>query len=215
MTVRFQGRLFDWNDERGFGFVEPNGGGERAFVHIGRVQSRGRRPADGDLISYEVERDERGRLRAERVRFARHGVSPSLAKAKAGGGWRWLPWAAVVFLLGLVAAAAMARLPWWIALLYLALSTITALAYWFDKDAARRGRRRTPESTLHLFELVGGWPGALIAQRWLRHKNRKASYQAAFWVMVVLNLFVLVLVLNDVDLQQVVIDSLRAVDRFW
>ncbi len=41
-------------------------------------------------------------------------------------------------------------------------------AYWLDKFAARTGRWRTAERTLHLFGLVGGWPGALVAQRVFR-----------------------------------------------
>ncbi|MCB1578653.1 MAG: cold shock domain-containing protein, partial [Xanthomonadales bacterium] len=51
--MRFVGRIAEWNDEKGYGFVEPNGGGERAFVHVKAFERRVRRPADGDLISYE------------------------------------------------------------------------------------------------------------------------------------------------------------------
>ncbi len=75
-------------------------------------------------------------------------------------------------------------LPGWLATTFAALSLATMLAYAHDKRAAQREQRRTPEATLHLFELFGGWPGALLAQRWLRHKNRKRSYQLAFWVCV-------------------------------
>jgi len=64
---------------------------------------------------------------------------------------------------------------------------VAFFAYAFDKSAALRNQWRTQESTLHLFALVGGWPGALAAQRLLRHKSAKASFQATFWVTVVLN----------------------------
>jgi uncharacterized membrane protein YsdA (DUF1294 family) len=40
---------------------------------------------------------------------------------------------------------------------------------------------------LHLFALVGGWPGALAAQRLLRHKARKLSFQVLFWATVLLD----------------------------
>jgi hypothetical protein len=40
------------------------------------------------------------------------------------------------------------------------VSLITFVAYALDKRAARLGRPRTPESTLHVPELLGGWPGA-------------------------------------------------------
>jgi uncharacterized membrane protein YsdA (DUF1294 family) len=56
-----------------------------------------------------------------------------------------------------------------------------------DKSAARSGERRTPESTLHLLALAGGWPGALLAQQFLRHKSTKAEFRRTFWVTVVLN----------------------------
>ncbi|TLM94745.1 MAG: DUF1294 domain-containing protein [Actinobacteria bacterium] len=67
------------------------------------------------------------------------------------------------------------------------MSAVAFVAYGRDKAAARRGMRRTPESTLHLIALLGGWPGALVAQRAFRHKTRKTSFQVVFWVTVVVN----------------------------
>ncbi|MDG2525491.1 DUF1294 domain-containing protein [Stenotrophomonas sp. HITSZ_GD] len=78
-------------------------------------------------------------------------------------------------------------LPAWLAGLFAALSALTFAAYARDKRAARHEAGRTPELTLHLLELAGGWPGALLAQRALRHKNRKPSYQFAFWACVLLH----------------------------
>jgi uncharacterized membrane protein YsdA (DUF1294 family) len=58
----------------------------------------------------------------------------------------------------------------------------------FDKEAARKtGRRRRPEQTLHLLSLLGGWPGALLAQRMFRHKSSKQSFQETYWITVVLH----------------------------
>ena len=42
-----------------------------------------------------------------------------------------------------------------------------------------------------MLELAGGWPGALLAQRLLRHKTAKASYRSAFWTMVVLHITIM------------------------
>jgi uncharacterized membrane protein YsdA (DUF1294 family) len=64
------------------------------------------------------------------------------------------------------------------------------LVYAADKNRARRGEWRVPEQVLHLVELLGGWPGALIAQRRLRHKCSKVSYQIVFWVIVLAHQFV-------------------------
>ncbi len=67
---------------------------------------------------------------------------------------------------------------WWPWLLgWVLLSSLIAfVAHGRDKRAARLGRRRTPERTLHLLELIGGWPGALLAMMIFHHKTRKASY---------------------------------------
>lgn len=79
------------------------------------------------------------------------------------------------------------RLPWEAVSVPLVLSAITFVVYALDKHAAQTGRWRTPESTLHLLELAGGWPGAWIAQQRLRHKSRKPAYRRAFRAMAMLH----------------------------
>lgn len=71
---------------------------------------------------------------------------------------------------------------------YVVMSLLALVLYWRDKRAAVAGKWRTPESTLHLFELLGGWPGAWIGQKVFRHKCSKMSYQVEFWFMAVLNI---------------------------
>ncbi len=69
------------------------------------------------------------------------------------------------------------------------MSVIAFVAYGVDKRRAGSiGRRRVPERTLHLLELLGGWPGAILAQRRFRHKTKKASFRLAFWFVVLLHL---------------------------
>lgn len=67
--------------------------------------------------------------------------------------------------------------------IYSLMSVITFIAYVIDKRAARLGRPRTPEATLHALELFCGWPGALVAQQLIRHKNAKVGYQVVFWLI--------------------------------
>ena len=74
--MRLAGRVTDWDDDRGFGFVAPNGGGDRAFVHINEFQRGSRRPIDGDLISYRAVRDTKGRLQAREIRHAGQRIQP-------------------------------------------------------------------------------------------------------------------------------------------
>jgi uncharacterized membrane protein YsdA (DUF1294 family) len=71
---------------------------------------------------------------------------------------------------------------------YLALSAVCFCSYALDKSAARRGERRTPESTLLALGLFGGWPGAVLAQQWLRHKTVKQPFRRMFWLTVAANI---------------------------
>jgi len=41
---------------------------------------------------------------------------------------------------------------------------------------------------LQLLALLGGWPGALITQRVIRHKNKKTSFQVIFWIIVIIHI---------------------------
>ena len=70
---------------------------------------------------------------------------------------------------------------WWPLALYPAMSLVSVMLYWQDKHQARQQAWRTPEKVLHASELLGGWPGALLAQQLFRHKTRKVSYQLLFW----------------------------------
>ena len=78
-------------------------------------------------------------------------------------------------------------LPLWVAGLYLATSALCFVVYAIDKSAATAGRRRVSERSLLLLGVVGGWPGAIIAQQVLRHKTKKVSFRSAFWGSVVVN----------------------------
>ena len=80
--------------------------------------------------------------------------------------------------------------------IYLIASITTFLVYAQDKSAAKHNRWRTKESTLHSLALTGGWPGALLAQKILRHKSSKAAFQRVFWVTVVVNVGAVGLLVN-------------------
>lgn len=71
--------------------------------------------------------------------------------------------------------------------IYAISSVITYLVYAIDKHAARKGAWRIPEAQLHLLALIGGWPGAMLAQQIVRHKSKKPSFRFVFWITVVLN----------------------------
>lgn len=80
------------------------------------------------------------------------------------------------------------KLPVAVGVVYFAASALCFIAYAMDKSAARAGRWRTSERSLLLLGLACGWPGAVLAQEWLRHKSVKPGFQARFWGTVGLNL---------------------------
>jgi uncharacterized membrane protein YsdA (DUF1294 family) len=100
---------------------------------------------------------------------------------------------ACAFVAAVCGLAASGYLPTAVPILYVAASVLGFVLYRLDKTAAIRGARRTPEDTLLVVGLIGGWPGALVAQRLLRHKCSKTSFQVLFWTSVALNSAVLAL----------------------
>lgn len=181
--MRYQGRIESWDDGKGFGFVTPNGGGDKAFVHIKAFLGGQRRPVDGDLITYKVKLDQQRRLQATEIRF------PAIRKKQPPPSRKHPP--AVLFCVAFCIVVALAtstgKIPLLIPSIYAAMSIVTFIAYAIDKHAAQRNRWRTPEKTLHLLGLVGGWPGALVAQRMLHHKSSKEAFQTVYRVTVLVN----------------------------
>ncbi|MFB9867695.1 DUF1294 domain-containing protein [Vreelandella sulfidaeris] len=80
---------------------------------------------------------------------------------------------------------------------YAVASVIAYLTYAVDKKAAINRRRRVSEKTLHLLGVLGGWPGALLAQRRLRHKTQKTMFQCVFWLTAGINVACLVGLLSS------------------
>ncbi len=178
-----KGLLTAWSDDKGFGFITPEGGGERVFAHISVYAGRGQ-PVANRKVKYSITRDGQGRLRAggfEYVGAAKVGASFAPGTLLAG-----------VFVLGFFALLAglfyQHYLPISVLAAYGGVSLVLFVMYGMDKAAAQRGGQRMAENTLHLFEVCCGWPGALMAQQVFRHKTRKGSYQFVFWLAVLANL---------------------------
>ncbi|TGN40318.1 DUF1294 domain-containing protein [Marinobacter confluentis] len=178
-----KGLLTAWSDDKGFGFITPEAGGERVFAHISVYAGQGR-PVSDRKVKYTVTRDAQGRLRAGRFEYL----------GAAGIGAKFAPGTllAGVFVLGFFALLASLfyqhYLPISVLAAYGGVSVVSFVMYGMDKAAAQRGGQRTAENTLHLFEVCCGWPGALMAQQVFRHKTRKGSYQFVFWLAVLANL---------------------------
>jgi uncharacterized membrane protein YsdA (DUF1294 family)/cold shock CspA family protein len=209
MHARLHGRITQWFDDRGYGFITASGGSKQVFLHVSALADRSASPRVGDTVTFFLQRDDKGRLRARAVEYAnaaggRHAspsggtrttstarkTAPDRKGARAARDSNGaVPWSVPVLVIGTVLALALAgRVPLWTPALYALASLASWLLYGWDKGQAEAGTRRVPENTLHVLALVGGWPGAWVAQAQFRHKTKKASFRAAYWLTVLLNL---------------------------
>jgi uncharacterized membrane protein YsdA (DUF1294 family)/cold shock CspA family protein len=196
--MRFEGTLTSWNDERGFGRIESSQGGEPVFFHVSAWPRGSGRPQLNQRVTFEVELGSKGK-RARNVQLSQ--VRRSARQTERAGRAQWgtaTLFAIPAFLAVYLVVAAVWKLPFWVAGLYIALSVATFTAYAADKSAAANGSWRTPESTLHALALAGGWPGALLAQQLLRHKSTKLAFRQVFWATVLLNVVGLVLLASQI-----------------
>lgn len=167
-------RLAEWDATRGYGFLQVSK--KRVFLHRRDFAELDRQPVVGEEIRFIMGKDAKGRQCAKEAVFviSRRSpgiwrpillisllVMPSIALIRAGGDNRWI--------FGYLAV----------------INLVTYKVYAMDKRSARAGAWRVAEGKLHLLELLGGWPGAYIAQNNLRHKCSKGSYQFIFWLIVI------------------------------
>lgn len=140
------------------------------------------------MTRFEPELNRKGGKRAKSVQPVR--ASRRARRSARSGHAQWGTasyFAIALFVVVYFAAHLLWPIPGWVAALYAAASLVCVVAYTADKSAAQQGRWRIREAHLLLLGLAGGWPGAIVAQQLLRHKSSKASFRAAFWATVVLN----------------------------
>ena len=177
-----QGKIVHWKDDRGFGFILDEKSGSEVFVHISEFWNKQRRPITGELVSYKLSKNPKGRPQAQAVRYINDKSEPRPAKQGAFG-----PILAISFLLFVGVMVAQNKLPQELLWVLFISNVFAFIAYAKDKSAAKRNKWRIQENTLHLFSLLGGWPAALVAQRVFRHKTSKISFQVTYWITIWLN----------------------------
>lgn len=194
--MRLKGVIKSWNEERGFGFIEPTLGGDEIFFHITAFSRRAGRPQVSQRVLFEVEPGRHGKLRARNVELSRSErpsakmPNPNSQEPHGIGTLVFIP----TFIILYVIAFFIWEPPMWFALIYLVASAITYLVYASDKSRAQSGAWRTQEVNLHILSLACGWPGALLAQQLLRHKSAKRQFRMVFWATVVMNVAAFIVV---------------------
>jgi uncharacterized membrane protein YsdA (DUF1294 family) len=145
------------------------------------------------MVTYELAIDERQKVFATKVTF----VGTSVLYLWASNGTTNAAALALLFLAFVGVSVFSGRLPLAVLIIYAVFSSLAFALYGSDKFAAKNDRWRIPESALHLLDLLGGWPGALVAQMFFRHKSRKLLFQLKFWTIVFLNCAVLGWIFSD------------------
>lgn len=196
--MRQKGKITQWDDDKGFGFIQPMlkpaQKAEQVFLHAKAIQNRGRRPQVGEVVTYSVAKDPQGRNQAQQVSYA--GEKQVIKSARVAGSW---PLKLVLgFFLLLAGGFWFGKLHYSVPAGYAILSVITYAMYAWDKRQAKNAGQRTRESTLQLMALIGGWPGALLAQNYIRHKSKKRSFRLMFCATVLFNIAALVWLISSV-----------------
>lgn len=205
--MRDQGRLVEWFDDRGYGFIQPlDPKKDRVFLHIKDFAKAGPRPLVGCALEYEVGLDAKGRYRAQQVHYLklaqvqaqqRAASKPTRKTAAPRSAMQYLCVAYIVALAGLTVFG---LLP---AMTLLVIMLVNILTYWLyaqDKEAAQLGARRIPENTLHVLAFLGGWPAAWLAQQRLRHKTKKQPFRHIYFVMIGLHCLALVWLMSPLSI---------------
>lgn len=190
-----KGAIVMWNDQKGFGFIRPAGretAEDDHFVHISAFRKgMPRRPEIGDEVHFRPA-DLPGKKRASFARLdsleqVRPPPQPYVLIPKPRS---WLTNLLILMPLafsGYLLLRGRNPIPFFS---YAFFSILTMVVYGADKTHAAIRSWRIPEIYLHLLEIMGGWPGALMAQSEFRHKTRKSLYQVVFRGIIFLHLAV-------------------------
>ncbi|HAV5587727.1 DUF1294 domain-containing protein [Acinetobacter baumannii] len=204
--MRDQGRLVEWFDEKGYGFIQPDDAEkERVFLHIKDFARPGPRPIIGCALEYLVILDERGRFRAQQVTYLKASQTrKALKPAKTQSSFQASPWSAmqmgIVFYFVLMGIMSFIHiLPAYTLLFVLMMNVLSYWLYSQDKEAAQLGNRRVPEQTLHIVSFLGGWPAAWWVQQKLRHKTQKQPFRKIYFCTIFFHLLLILWLISPLN----------------
>jgi len=188
MKLNKQGRLKNWIDDKGFGFIAGENGEPDLFIHISAFSQQGFRPQINQQLLFTASKDKHGRSRAIDAYLVGSRVK-ARPKVTSRRFWQILLIAfSITFFILVAVLIFIGKIPGIILYWYVMLSFLLFALYKTDKQAAKLKHWRTKENTLHILSLLGGWSGALIAQQTLRHKSKKTSFKVVYFLTLVVNL---------------------------
>ena len=188
------GQIVEWNDARGFGFIEDPEIRGRIFFHIKDFDAGPGRPLAGDKVVYELTTGREGRHAAQRVRLA----DTALVRTRAPLRVTIRIVGSLLLVTAIVCCGVAGRAPMWLPMCYLGAGALSFAAYWMDKRRAKQGEWRIAEATLHFIDLIFGIGGGLLAQGILRHKSSKLSFGITSAGIFVLHMAALLALLAEV-----------------
>ncbi len=208
-TQTLEDVYFHIRDWEGVNPPAPQAAVEFEEIHVGGKGPRamGVVPVEGPTVpktSREALRRERAEIRLRKTQASQEHETPPpttavarsrYAQQRAARREQWQLGAAAgllgLWLVLLLAGIWMRRMPWVVVPGLALLNIATFFAYWRDKLAAEEQSIRIREDVLHAMALVGGWPAAWLAHRVLRNKTLQRSFQAMFWLTVLLHMLAL------------------------
>ncbi|MFW2012107.1 DUF1294 domain-containing protein [Acinetobacter bereziniae] len=207
--MRDQGRLVEWFDDKGYGFIQPNDGlKERVFLHIKDFAQKGPRPIVGCALEYVVQLDGQGRYKAKQVTYLKatqtvhaktNRTSQNKLNAQKASTLQPMQIICIVYIVVLAILSISGLLN---GMILFFVSIINVMTYWFysqDKEAAQMNQRRVPENTLHILAFLGGWPAAWLAQQRLRHKTQKQPFRKIYFCTIVFNILLILWLISPLN----------------
>ncbi len=214
--IRNKGKIIKWNDDKGFGFIQPSDidSKKNIFVHIKSFSDKRLRPEEGQKVTYSVQENNDVKESAIKVSrstdhivrnkdYSSHSKSINPTNKRINKNNTQLDLKTthsisplyIIIILSFIAFLfnfyIKGKLPPLVIVIYIVMGIVTYYIYSEDKDMAINNERRISEQRLLVLSLFGGWIGALIAQQKFRHKIKKISFQMNFWTAVFFNIILL------------------------
>ena len=199
--ARYQGRLIEWHDEQGYGFIQgiSDPKHQRVFLHISAFERSGPRPIEGCVLEYELGIDDQSRPQARNVRYVKakqvfsHNPNsqPFSSASKKRFAWHPMYLAMLVYWVVLFVTAAYGQLPPFTLLVIMLVNSYCYWIFYQDKKAAMQGDQRISEQHLLLMCALGGWTAAWFAMKHFHHKTQKQPFKKYYYLSIVAHIALL------------------------